>query len=121
MSTFVRAIGVFSAVLAMSPAALLAQTPEQRIEHALQQAASAGVPVQLLESKVAEGRAKGVPEARIADAIERRGEVLQRVQTAIGVRHQLTPEELGVAADAAQSGVQVAVLGALAQTAPRER
>jgi hypothetical protein len=121
MSRFIRAIGVVGAVLAMAPAALIAQTPEQRIERALQRAAPAGVPVQLLESKVAEGRAKGVAPARIADAVERRLEVLQRVQTSIGARHQLTTEELGVAADAVQSGVNDAVLNALARTAPRER
>jgi hypothetical protein len=121
MSRFIRAIGVVGAVLAMAPAALIAQTPEQRIERALQRAAPAGVPVQLLESKVVEGRAKGVAPARIADAVERRLEVLQRVQTSMGARHQLTTEELGVAADAVQSGVNDAVLNALARTAPRER
>lgn len=121
MARFIRAIGVLGAVLAMAPAALLAQTPEQRIERTLQRAAAAGVPVQLLESKVAEGRAKRYPPAIIANAVERRLEVLQRVQSSIGARHQLTTTELGVAADAVQSGVNDAVLNALAQTAPRER
>ena len=121
MGWYRRAIGVFGAVLVMAPAALVAQTPEQRIERALQRAAPAGVPVELIESKVIEGRAKGVAPAIIADAVERRLEVLQRVQSSIGARHQLTAPELGVAADAVQSGVNDAVLNALAQTAPRER
>jgi hypothetical protein len=121
MGRYRRAIGVAGAVLVMAPAALIAQTPEQRIESALQRAVPAGVPVELLESKVMEGRAKGVPPAIIATAVERRLEVLQHVQSSIGARHHLTAAELGVAADAVQTGVKDAVLSTLVQTAPRER
>jgi hypothetical protein len=121
MARFIRAIGVLGAILAMAPAALLAQTPEERIQSALHRAESAGVPVELLESKVAEGRAKRMPPAVIANAVERRLAVLQRVQTTLGARHHFTTAELTVAADAVQSGVNEAVLNALAQTAPPER
>jgi hypothetical protein len=121
MCRFIRAIGIVGAVLVLAPAALIAQTPEQRIERALERAGSSGVPVELLQSKVAEGRAKKMPPAIIANAIERRLDVLQRVQASIGTRHQLNTTELGVAADAVQSGVNEAVLNSLAQTAPRER
>src|SRR5688572_9365911 len=121
MSRFIRAIAVVGAVLVLAPATLSAQTPEQRIERALERAGSTGVPVELLQSKVAEGRAKKMPAAIIANAVERRLEVLQRVQASIGTRHQLNTTELTVAADAVQSGVNEAVLNSIAQTAPRER
>src|SRR5688572_2422493 len=121
MSRFIRAIAVVGAVLVLAPATLSAQTPEQRIERALERAGSTGVPVELLQSKVAEGRAKKMPPAIIANAVERRLEVLQRVQASIGSRHQLNTTELSVAADAVQSGVNEAVLNSLAQSAPRER
>ncbi|MBW3571262.1 MAG: hypothetical protein KY467_09160, partial [Gemmatimonadetes bacterium] len=60
--------------LAALPGAVQAQAqdPQQRIETARQRAESAGIPVALLDSKVAEGRAKGVPMDRIAGAVERR-------------------------------------------------
>src|SRR5688500_5311503 len=77
------------AMLALVPAALAAQTPEVQITRALERAVQAGVPVELLESKVAEGRAKGVPADRIAAAVQRRLEVLERVQ------QQLAEHRLG--------------------------
>ena len=47
---------------------------------------AAGIPVALLDSKVAEGRAKGVPMDRIAMAVERRLGSLQRAREAMGGR-----------------------------------
>jgi hypothetical protein len=111
----------FAAALTLLPALALAQTPEQRIGRALERAQAVGVPVELLESKVAEGRAKGVPTARIAPVVEQRLEVLQRVKTDFGDRHQLTPAELGVAGDAVQAGVNEAVVATLSGRAPRDR
>jgi hypothetical protein len=117
---FARATGLGAAVVLL-PALLLAQTPEKRIDRALERALSVGVPVELLESKVAEGRAKGIPVARIAPVVEQRLEVLRRVKADFGDRHQLTAAELGVAGDAVQAGVNEAVVATLSERAPRDR
>jgi hypothetical protein len=102
------------------PATLTAQTPEQQIEATLQRARESGVPVALLESKVAEGRAKGVPAGRIALAVARRLETLQLVQVQMRGA-QLGEAELGLAADAVQAGVSTAVLLQLAEASPRDQ
>jgi hypothetical protein len=47
-------------------------TPGQRIEAARRRALAAGVPVVLLDLKIAEGRAKGIAMERIAIAVENR-------------------------------------------------
>ena len=70
-------------VLAAFPAAAHAQDPQQRIDAARRRAESAGIPVALLDSKVAEGRAKGVPMDRIAGAVERRLGALSRAREAM--------------------------------------
>jgi hypothetical protein len=62
------------AMLAMLPTALQAQNAEERIAAAMQYAQNAGIPVSLLDSKVQEGKAKGIPMDRIAAAVERRAE-----------------------------------------------
>ena len=115
-----RIIGLLAMLLVLAPATLSAQTPDQQIERALQRARQAGVPVQLLESKIAEGKAKKIPLAIIARAVEQRLEVLQRVQTRLAER-QLNSEELGVAADALLTGVSESALQNVAENAPRER
>src|SRR5690606_13381314 len=96
---------VLSALLSSTLSALLsssasAQTPEADVQRALERAVQAGIPVELLQSKVDEGRAKGVPMDRIAGAVERRLAVLQRVRSRIDVQREFTSEELGVAGDA---------------------
>ena len=48
------------------------QPPQDRINTALARARQVGIPVALLESKIAEGKAKGVSLDRIAEAVERR-------------------------------------------------
>ena len=118
--TFAKATWV-AAALTLLPAILVAQTPEQRIDRALDRAQAVGVPVELLESKVTLARARGYPAETIALGIERRLEVLERVKTRFGDAEQLTPAELGVAADAVQSGVSEVALAALADQAPRDR
>jgi hypothetical protein len=120
MSRVLRAFFLVSALL-MAPGLATGQTPQQRIDEALRRAGESGVPVALLESKVAEGRAKGVPIDRIATAVEQRFETLSRVRTSFGDRQQLTPAELGVAADALQSGVSETAVRTLSETAPRDR
>jgi hypothetical protein len=113
---------ILAAVLLMSPLswAVAQGNPAQRIEAARQRAAQAGIPVALLDGKVAEGRAKNVPEERIATAVERRLGSLERARAAMraGARPPaLTPADLSVGADALESGVDPAVLGRLAQAA----
>lgn len=59
---------------------------EGRIETALQTAVDAGIPAFVLDSKVEEGRAKGVPAERIAAAVEARLAALLRARTTIQER-----------------------------------
>jgi hypothetical protein len=116
-----RWILVLLLALAGVPAAAHGQPAEQRIEAARRQAQSAGIPVSLLESKVAEGRAKGVPMERIAAAVERRLASLSAARTAMAAAPRtapVTPADLSVGADALEAGVQPGVLGQLAAAAP---
>ncbi|HEX5872172.1 MAG TPA: hypothetical protein VFY65_17200 [Longimicrobium sp.] len=107
--------------LAAFPAAAHAQDPQQRIDVARRRAESAGIPVALLDSKVAEGRAKGVPLDRIAVAVERRLGALSRAREAMAGAPRAAPvtqADLAVGADAIEAGVEPAVLGRLAAAAP---
>ena len=99
----------------------LAQTTQDRIDAATARAREAGVPVALLESKVAEGKAKGIPMDRIAAAVERREAALEKASQALRGRPEIGAADLSVAADAVESGVSTEVLKALADTAPRDR
>jgi hypothetical protein len=79
-----------------------------------------GIPVALLESKIAEGKAKGVSLERIAVAIERRQSALERASQAL--RGQVdAAASLAVGADAIESGVNEDVLRDVAENAPRDR
>ena len=109
------AIGSGSAAIAQAP------SPEQRIETAMVRARAAGVPVSLLENKIAEGKAKGVSMERIAEAVERRQAGLERASQALQGRPNVAAADLSVAADAMESGVSAVVLQAVADAAPRER
>jgi hypothetical protein len=99
----------------------LAQTTQDRIDAATARAREAGVPVALLESKVAEGKAKGISMDRIAVAVERREAALEKASQALRGGPEIGPADLAVAADALESGVSTEVLKALADTAPRDR
>lgn len=104
--------------LVLSPAALSAQDTNARVDAALQSALEAGIPVSLLEQKIAEGKAKGVPMERIAAAVEKRLDALTHAQEALskaGVE-SATEGELSVAADAVQGGVSQAALAAISQS-----
>jgi hypothetical protein len=111
-----------SALLILVPMMALAQTPEQRIETAMARAREAGIPLSLLESKRAEGQAKGVPMERIATAIETR---LQHLETAQQVMGQAATDvdaaQLSVGADAIGAGVSETVLAQITTAAGRER
>ena len=117
---------VLAALLLFAPLSWAAAqgTPERRIEAARQRAASAGIPVALLDGKVAEGRAKGVPADRIAAAVERRLASLQRARDAMAGQPPavaLTAADLTVGADAVEAGVDPGVLGRLARAAAPDR
>jgi len=110
------------AALALAPLPLQAQrTPAQRIEAARARAAQAGIPAELLQQRIAEGRAKGVPEDRIATAVERREAGLERAQAALGGRGaRSTPAELAAAADAIDAGVDAQSIRTVIQAARAE-
>ncbi|HEV2148010.1 MAG TPA: hypothetical protein VGR37_11460, partial [Longimicrobiaceae bacterium] len=118
---------LFAALLLLcAPLPALAQdvaSPAQRIEAARRTAESAGIPASLLENKVAEGRAKGIPMARIAAAVEQRLALLTRARDAMAgeVRGPLAPTDLRVGADALAAGVSPETLGTLARSAPGDR
>lgn len=113
---------VGAALIVLGPAdAALAQTTQDRIDTAIAHAREAGIPVTLLEGKVAEGKAKGVPMDRIAAAVERRETALEKASQALSGRTDVGTADLSVAADAVESGVSAAVLKAIADTAPRDR
>ena len=111
------------AVVALSGARLAGAqvpTPQERINTSLSRARQAGIPVALLESKIAEGKAKGVSLERIAVAIERRQAALERASQALRGEADATTS-FGVGADAIESGVSDAVLKAVAESAPGDR
>jgi hypothetical protein len=117
---FVIVVAAMLVVLVRADLAL-AQTPQQRIDAAAAHATAAGLPAALLESKVAEGKAKGIPMDRIAAAVERREAALERASQTLRGRPDVTPADLSVGADALESGVSAAVLKAIADSAPRDR
>jgi hypothetical protein len=118
MKPLIAAVGAL--ILAGGATAAVAQTTQDRIDAAVSRARQAGIPVALLESKVAEGKAKGVSMDRIAVAVERREAALEKASQALG-RPDDGPANLSVAADAVESGVSAAVLKATADAAPRDR
>jgi hypothetical protein len=102
------------------PGTAAAQPPEARIEAARQRAAAAGLPVSLLDRKVAEGRAKGIPADRIAVAVDRRLDALSRAARAMAGA-PVSADDLSVGADALEAGVEPGALGRLAAAAPADR
>ncbi len=118
---FPIAVAVVALALAGADAAnAQVQPPQERIDAALSQARRTGIPVALLESKMAEGKAKGVPLERIAAAIERREAALESASQALRGEADATAS-LAVGADAIESGVNEGVLKAVAENAPRDR
>jgi hypothetical protein len=101
--------------------AAMAQTAQERIDAATAHAREAGIPVTLLESKVAEGKAKGIPMDRIAAAVERREAAIEKASQALRGRPNVGAADLSVGADAIETGVSAAVLQAMADSAPRDR
>jgi hypothetical protein len=96
------------------------QPPQDRINTALARARQVGIPVALLESKIAEGKAKGVSLERIADAVARREAALERASGALRGKPEAA-SSLSVGADAVEAGVSDVALKAIADNAPRDR
>jgi hypothetical protein len=125
---FRRRMLTLAAALVVAPAALFAQdstaaagnTADARVATALDVALEAGIPVSLLERKIAEGKAKGVPMARIAAAVEKRLDALTGAREALTKAglESTSEGELSVAADAVQAGVSQTALLAISQRAP---
>ncbi len=123
-----KQIGFLVAALALAPAAAFPQATasadaKARVEASLKSAADAGVPVALLERKIAEGEAKGVPMERIAAAVQARAEALIRARAALARARvdKVTEGDLSVGADAVQSGVSDAALVEVGRAAPPDR
>jgi hypothetical protein len=117
-----RKIGAAVILLVFLPGILEAQSPAERIEAAKVRAEAAGVPVSLLDSKVEEGLAKGVPMTRIALAVEHRATALTRARAAMrSVDGQVNDADLTAGADALGSGISEAILQSIAERAPQER
>jgi hypothetical protein len=112
------------AFLVLAPVTADAQragTPAQRIEDAKARAAQAGIPTELLDARIAEGRAKGVAEDRIAQAVERRANGLAQAQDAMSRQgRRATTAELSAGADAIEAGVDGSSLRIVIQAARDE-
>jgi len=120
MRTLRLTLALVAALVAL-PATADGQDPQQRIEAARRRAEATGIPVALLDGKVAEGRAKGVPADRIATAVERRLASLSRAREAMASAPRTAPvsaADLSVGADALEAGVEPGVLGRLTVAAP---
>lgn len=121
MRVMIGAIALVLVTATAGPLQAQVQPPQDRINTALARARQVGIPVALLESKIAEGKAKGVSMERIATAVERREAALERASQALRGRPEIGAADLSVAADALDSGVSEALLRAIAETTPRER
>lgn len=117
-----RLSATLALAVALIPASLFAQdAAEARIQATLERAAEAGIPTSLLETRIAEGEAKGIAMERIADAVDRRLDGLDRARQALADVSDAGSDDLSVAADALESGVSEAVLTEIAETTPTER
>jgi hypothetical protein len=105
-------------LLALVPAALAAQSAEERIAGATARARNAGIPVSLIQSKVDEGKAKGVPLERIAAVVEQRAETLARAGRLLGPG--AAEADLVAGADALNAGIAEAMLRSLSDAATPE-
>ena len=109
-------------VVALLPAAVMAQSPQERLDAAITHAQETGIPVLLLQSKIAEGRAKNIPMDRIATAVENRLRNLEQAKIAMNRgAGDVDAAQLSVGADAIGAGVSEAVLTQIATSASRER
>jgi hypothetical protein len=108
--------------LTLLPTVAVAQTPEEQVAAALTRAESAGIPVSLLQSKIDEGKAKGIPMDRIAAAIDARLKGLEQARAAMTKSSSdVNAAELSVGADAIGAGVSAAVLAEIAASTGHDK
>ena len=113
---------VTSAMMVILSAPAMAQTPQERIDKAMTRSQEVGIPISLLDSKVAEGKAKGVPLDRIATAVESRLRNLEQAKLVLSrAANDVDTAGLSVAADAIGAGVSEAVLEKIAASAGSDR
>lgn len=118
-----KLLHLLTLLLLAQPLPLLAQGApgaQARIDAAIARATAARMPASLLEDKVAEGRAKGVPLERIAAAVEQRAALLLRAQEAMGSTRAVRATDLSVGADALHAGVSAEALRAVSEAAPEQ-
>lgn len=110
-------------MLAAAPTPLVPQqSAEARIQEARRSAESAGIPVSILDSRVAEGRAKGVPMERIAAAVEARAASLAQAREVLRDAPALTSADLAAGADAVEAGIGAQPLRqVIARARPEDR
>jgi len=114
--------GTESATTTTQSAASADAAAEARMNIAIARAVEAGVPMQLLENRIAEGRAKGVSMTRIAAVVEKRADVLARVQTRlVESGHAVAAGELIAAADAHERGLSLEQIANLSAEAGNDR
>jgi hypothetical protein len=120
LSAFVPAIAQAQTATTETTGKANAQT---RIEAAMNAAIRAQIPTALLESKIAEGKAKGVALDRIAIAVEARLNGLMRAAEALDRANveAASQSELAVSADALEAGVSENALVKISRSAPTER
>ncbi|MBW3552677.1 MAG: hypothetical protein KY466_04155 [Gemmatimonadetes bacterium] len=105
---------VVTAVLAAP--SLVAAQQQDPIENAFARVADAGIPISLLQTLQAEGKAKGVPMSVLENAMQRRADALIRAGEAMSrAGADASEPELAAGADALEAGVSDAVLTALAE------
>jgi hypothetical protein len=88
-----------------STSAAAQQGAAARIETAKRSIAAAGIPASLLETRIAEGRAKGIPLDRIAAVVERRAAALVEARRGMAGARGLGAADLGAGADAVEAGI----------------
>lgn len=117
-----RIVGIVLVALAMLPLPLAGQQDAAaRIQAATRRVAAAGIPTSLVESRVAEGRAKGVPLDRIAAVVERRAASLVQARDAMSPAvSALTTADLAAGADAVEAGIGGVALRAVISQAQGE-
>jgi hypothetical protein len=122
-----RTMALLMTALALAPMGALAQQgtdgAEVRVQAVMDAAAKAQIPLSLLQSKIDEGRAKGVSMDRIAVALEARLQGLEHARDVLGNGGVTSPSEgdLAVTADALESGVSEAALVQIEGSAPGGR
>lgn len=113
-----RLIVLFAFItVALTPGGAAGQDPEARIETARRTVAEAGIATSLIDSRVAEGRAKGVPLERIAAVVERRAANLVMAREAMAAAPALSAADLAAGADALEAGIDRGSLRAVIEGA----